>query len=197
MIGDILPNVMLECGIDRTAPQINGTDYEMSQIRALMNAAGRDIHTRTEWGGAMKDTALSAGMSTSLPSDFQEMAESGAIKLAGSAYRPARPVVDPTMWQMLAGRPSAQPYYHIYGGSVHVAAMPAPTGGTIRYVSKNWLVGNKAAITVNTDVPVFPEHLLERGTIWRFRRQKGLPYEDVRTEFEADLAAAIMADRGA
>ena len=32
--------------------------------------------------------------------------------------------------------------------------------------------------------------------IYRFKRSKGLPYEDLMAEFEADLATAANADKG-
>lgn len=193
MIGDILTDLLHEFGIERSAPQIGATDYEMSQIRSLLNAAGRDIATRAEWSGAMRTVPLSAGTSTPLPADFQEMAEAGAVAIDGYTF-PARVVVDPTMWQLLIRYPSAQHYCHLSGGSIHVT--PEIDGGTLRYVSRYWLAGNKSAVTVNADDPIFPDDLLMRGTVWRWRRQKGLPFEDQLAEFEADLSAAIRADRG-
>lgn len=52
-------------------------------------------------------------------------------------------------------------------------------------------------MTADDDTTLFPERLLVKGVIWRWKRQKGLPYEDNLAEFEADLVQEINADRGA
>lgn len=192
MIGDILPDVLAECGLNVSSPLISASDFQMAQIRTLMNAAGRDINTRVEWSGALKDETLGAGSEFALPSDFQELAEQGGLVTDAGEY--GRIVVDPGVWLLLTTRPSDVTYFHLAKGVLNVS--PEITGGTLRYVSRNWL-GTKRAITSNEDEAVFPEDLLARGTIWRWRRQKGLPYEDLLAEFEADLEAAAKADRGA
>ena len=195
MISDILPEVLAECGIDVQSPNINDASFQMRQIAALMNAAGRDIGRRAEWSKAVVPFTFSAGSYFDLPSDFQQMADQGAVVAGSNDYFPARPVTSPELWQMLEKFPSAQQYYQLREGKIYFS--PALTGTvTIRYVSRNWLVG-RDKINSNADVPVFPEHLLARATIWRWRRQKGLPYDDVMGEFEAAMQAAIKADKGA
>ena len=196
MIDTILPWVMSECGLDVAAPDITSNDYQMRQIAALMNAAGKDINTRVEWSKAMSTFSVLAGeTSEALPDDFQELAGSGAVTHV-STYGMFRPVTDETMWQFLSQNEPSTPYYHLSGGSIHFTPAVLTGGATVAYISKNWL-GDKAVISDNTDEPIFPDALLARGTIWRWRRQKGLPYEDLMAEFEADLEAAIQADRGA
>lgn len=196
-ISNILPQILIECGIDILSPQINASDYQMRQISEIMNAAGRDIATRVEWAGTSKTLSVDAGATeVELPADFQEMAEGGAVVLSGADYAPVRPVLSPSMWQMLSASASSQPYYHIDGGFVRFSPAIPAGGASIRYVSSNWVADNKSTITTNLDTPVFPETLLARGTIYRWKRQKGLPYDDLMAEFEADLDAAIKADRG-
>lgn len=193
-IGIILPGILAECGIDRTAPVITEDSFEMRQVLALMNAAGTDISTRAEWQRQAADVSGASVSSISLPSDFQEMAEDGAVILGDGT--PARRVVSPAMWQMLGSNPASDvTFWHIKGGAILFSPAVGSGGVTVRYQTKNWLVG-KSAITSNADEAVWPETLLTRATIWRWKRQKGLPYDDVLAEFEADLATAIKADRG-
>lgn len=197
-VGDILPWIMSECGIDNASPDISTNTYQMRQIKSLMNAAGDDINTRVEWEKASKTLSVTGGVSSaSLPSDFQEMAAAGAVMLGKSTYQPVRPVLDPTTWQFLSVTTSAQSYYHIKDGSIYFAPALDGDGASVRYVSKNWIVGDKSAVTDNADQPIFPDALLARAVIWRWKRQKGLAFDDQMAEFEADLDAAIKADRGA
>ena len=39
----------------------------------------------------------------------------------------------------------------------------------------------------NEDTPLVPSELFELGLIYRWKRQKGLPYSDFENEYEASL----------
>lgn len=195
MIGDILPEILAECNIDRVSPAINDGTFEMRQITAFMNAAGREINTRVEWARGAASFTVENVTAFTLPADWQEIAETGAVTVGTYDYRPARLVTSPEVWQLLQRLPSRQNYYRLEGSSIVFSPPIGPTGATVRYQSKNWLVG-KDAVTLNSDVAIFPERLLARATIYRWKRAKGLPYEDLMAEFEADLATAAKADRG-
>lgn len=196
-IATILPNILVECGLDSVSATINSSDFQMRQMLSIMNAAGDDINTRVEWSKAAATLTVTGGAtSVALPADFQEMAEGGAVQITGATFTPVRPVVSPAMWEMLSASASAQPYYHIKGGFIHFSPAIPAGGATVRYVSNGWVVGGANAITDNDDTVIFPENLLARATIYRWKRQKGLPFDDLMAEFEADLDTAIKADRG-
>ena len=195
MIGDILPEILAECNIDRASPAINDGTFEMRQITAFMNAAGREINTRVEWARGAASFTVENVTAVTLPADWQEIAATGAVTVGTYDYRPARLVTSPEVWQLLQRLPSRQNYFRLEGPSIVFSPPIGPTGATVRYQSKNWLVG-KDAVTLNSDVAIFPERLLARATIYRWKRAKGLPYEDLMAEFEADLATAAKADRG-
>ncbi len=194
-IGDILPEILAECNIDRVIPAINDGTFEMRQITAFMNAAGREINARVEWARGAASFTVENVTSALLPADFQELSESGPVVVGPYEYRPARIVTSPELWQLLQRQPSRQNYFRLDGASIVFAPPIGAEGATVRYQSKNWLVG-KDGVTLNSDVTIFPERLLARSTIYRWKRSKGLPYEDVMNEFEADLATAAKADRG-
>lgn len=193
----ILNSVLLEIGLDYTNPQLSSSDFTLRQIRQFMNAAGKDIAGRAEWSRLYKSETVPGGVdSHPLPSDFKEMAEAGAVRLNKAGFSPVLPVAAPEMWVLLKQRPSSQPYYHLTDGTVAFSPVLDADGAVFRYVSRNWVEG-KAEIAQNGDNLLIPERLVEKGTIWRWRRQKGLPFDDLLAEFEADLIAEIKADRGA
>ncbi|MEG9884920.1 MAG: hypothetical protein V6Z86_10035 [Hyphomicrobiales bacterium] len=192
----VLNNVLLQIGLDPPSPQLSGDDYDIRQIGALMNAAGEDIAGRAEWSGLYRDWSVPGGLTqVDLPRDFQKMASRGAARLNGKGFRPIRLVVAPEQWTFLTARPSAQPYCHLAQGKLRFSPPLPVEGATIRYVSTQWVEG-KAGITQNGDRLKIPERLVEKATVWRWRRQKGLAYDDMLAEFEADLVADIKADRG-
>lgn len=191
----IMQAVFLECGIDATA-EVGGADFQARQVLEFMNAAGEDAARRGEWSRLIKTVQIGANeLSFDLPTDFQEMVETGAVRLTATPYAPVRTIVSPEQWDFLQVTPTAQAYCHIRDGKLLLTNNPA--GATLTYLSKNWAGDAKSAITTNNDEPLIPERLIERGAIWRFKRQKGLPYDDILAEYEADLEADYMADRGA
>lgn len=194
-IGTILPEILAECGIDRAAPDVGDSSFEMRQILALMNAAGRDINSRAEWSRAQASFTVSNATFGQLPSAFQEMADAGAVIWGSNGYLPVRPCTSPELWQLFEKFPPEQPYYLLRDGNIYFSSAIGAEGAVVRYVTKNW-VSDSDTITSNADVTIFPESLLARSTIWRWKRQKGLPYDDILAEFEADFDVAIKADRG-
>lgn len=192
----ILQNVLVEIGLDLPDAQLSSESFEMRQLRTFMNAAGQDISRRAEWSRLSVDWTVAGGLgAVDLPDDFFEMAEQGAVRVNTSGFHPIRSVVAPEQWEFLSARGSTQPYYHLKGGQLLFApALPAD-GARVRYVSQNWVQG-RSTVEQNGDTILIPERLVEKGTIWRWKRQKGLPFDDCLAEFEADLIAEIKADRG-
>jgi hypothetical protein len=195
-VANILPEVLAECGVDLTSPSIADNNFQMRQILSLMNTAGKDINRRAEWTKAAASFTVANASSQTLPADFQEMSDAGAVIWGLSGHVPVRPCLSPELWQLFEKFPPTQPYYMLRDGKIYFTETIGSEGAEVRYVSTNWIPG-KAAITTDTDQPIFPDSLLARATIWRWKRQKGLPYDDILAEYEADLDAAVKADRGA
>ena len=195
-IGDILPYILDEIGIDLENPQISQNTFQMKQIRSFMNDAGRDMWNRTEWQQGFKDLNILGGLSlVSLPNDFLKMPKHGAVELGADQYAPLRNVTSPQMWQLLAKRPSQTPYFFLEGGSLKFSPEIPTDGASAKYITKNWVEGEKSEITTNSDSTLFPNTLLIMSTVWRYLRGKGLPYDDQMAQSEAEFMEAIKADR--
>lgn len=192
----VLQNVLVEIGLDIPSAQISSSDFQIRQIKAFMNAAGKDIARRVEWAELYEDYGIGGGTNAApLPPDFYQMAETGAVTLSDATKTPIRNCTSPEQWSFLESRPSAQPYYHLAQGQIRFSPAIPPMGATMRYVSRNWVVGD-VVVNQNSDVLRIPESLVEKGTVWRWKRQKGLPYDDLLAEFEADIVAEAKANRG-
>jgi hypothetical protein len=195
----ILQSLLYDIGLEKTSPDIASTDFDISQIREFVNQAGEDIAKRAEWSGLYtSDTIAGAVSSHTLPSDFQEMGEKGSIYLnkTEGTFTPLRPIVDPAMWDFAVQHPSSQFYYMIRGGAVAFSDALDADGAKMTYVSKNWVTGDKSAVTANADTFLLPERLIRLGALWRWLREKGQPYDDHMAEFEADLVQEVKANRG-
>ena len=204
---DVLNHVLLAVGLDRPGAQLTAGDFEIDQIKAFMNEAGTDIARRAQWSGLFKEEVFEVTSSGALvasqeafelPEDFYQMAQNGTVWWSdGGESQAMRPVVSPEQWAFLTRRPSAQRHYCLQGGQIQFSpAFGRTDEATMTYISSYWVEG-KPEITQNADVLLIPERLVEKGTVWRWKRQKGMTYDDLLAEFEADLEAELNADRGA
>lgn len=194
---DVLVSVLTEVGLEKQTPQVTSSDVDIVQIVEYMNQAGKDIATRAEWSQLFKtDTTAGSVSSHTLPSDFREMAESGAVYLNKSDWQPVRMVVDPVTWAFINSRNSATRYCHLSGGALLFAPALDSDGAKYTYLSNNWVSDNKSKITTNADTFLIPERLIRGLTVVLWLREKGIAYDDQLAEFEANLLSDVRADRG-
>lgn len=183
--------------IDRLDAVYGGPDPSAAVFLALAQEAGDEIARRVDWQALLSSKVLAAS-GEQLPPDFQRVVPGGGLRTAAGLF--IRPVTNSAQWAVVASCASAQPFYFVSGGVVQVAPVTAAIGAVLDYVAKTWIVGDggtrKAAFSADDDGFVFPERLVVKNIIWRWRRQKGLSYDDQLAEFEADLAQETGADRG-
>ncbi|APG84901.1 hypothetical protein [Sinorhizobium americanum] len=183
--------------LDRFDSVYGTNDPNAQTMVALAEEAGAEIARRADWKRMLTTHAVSASPEL-LPSDYQRLAPGGAVRAADGHF--FRPIANGAQWAVIVGIASAEPYCHLRGREMLFSPAAFAAGATIEYVSKNWVLGDpyeeRDAFRADDDTTLFPERLLKKGLIWRWKRQKGLPYEDNLAEFEADLLQEINADRG-
>lgn len=184
--------------LDRFDSVYGTNDPNAQTMVAIAKEAGAEIARRADWKRMVKTHAVSASPEL-LPADFQRLAPGGAVRAADGRF--FRPVTNGAQWSVITGVASVEPYCHLSGKTMLFSPTASAAGATIDYVSKNWVLGDpyeeRDAFRADDDTTLFPERLLKKGLIWRWKRQKGLPFEDNLAEFEADLLQEINADRGA
>ncbi len=193
----IFDRVALQAGLPILATYAGNTDRTALELVLHCTEAGEEITRRAEWAKLYTEQTLTSGSATySLPVDFHRLVTGNAISLAATPFTPILPVPAADAWQFIKAMPSTQPYFFLKNGNIEIA--PAlSANATLRYVSKNW-IGTKATDEITDDAaePDFSGSLLALGTLWRYKRSKGLEHQDVLAEFEAELAREITADRG-
>lgn len=183
-------------GLDRFASLVGVNDEAAYMMVAIANEAGQEIARRADWQNMLLLTSVASSPST-LPSDFQCVASGGAVRAADGS--PIRPVTDAGQWAVVATIPSTTKFFFIRGGQIQFSPPSAAIGAVIDYFSRNWVMNastRKEAFDADDNTVLFPERLLTKNMIWRWKRQKGLAYDDQLAEFEADLAQEIEADGG-
>ncbi|HEV7321587.1 MAG TPA: hypothetical protein VGO04_23540 [Ensifer sp.] len=184
--------------LDRFESIYGSNDPNAQTMVALAQEAGEEISRRGDWRMMLKQhVALTSPMN--LPGDYQRLTPGGAVRTASGAC--FRPITNSSQWAIVRGTPSTQPYFFLLGSQMLFSPTAAGTGAVVDYLSKNWVLGDpfeeRDTLKADDDRTLFPERLLGKGILWRWKRQKGLPFDDCLAEFEADLAQELNADRGA
>ena len=193
----IFDRVALQAGLPILGTYAGSTNRTALEMVLHCSEAGEEITRRAEWSQLYSEQAISSGASSvALPVDFHRLVMGRAIAFTNTPFTPVLPVPAADAWDFIKAMPSSQPYFFIRGGSIEFS--PALTAdATLRYISKNWIAGKTSdEITDDAYEPDFSGSLLALGTLWRYKRAKGVAHEDVLAEFEAELAREIAADRG-
>ena len=178
---------------------VSNSSETARDIKAAMRVAGEEIARRAEWQELYKTNVIASGSTTyDLPSDFHRLINGNAIALEATPFTPIPYIRAADVWSFANASPSSQPYFSVKNGLIRF--IPTLTADArLRYISKNWILSGDTEvddITSDDDVAFFSAQLLGLGTLMRYKRAKGLAYQDIADEFEARLAIEIAADRG-
>ena len=101
-------------------------------------------------------------------------------------------------WNSLTLSEGTPRYFLLEGTSIQFFPYLASADTcTASYQSKNWTSAGGEAFTSDSQTALFPEDILALGAIVRWRRQKGMPYQDQEAEYEGALEQyASYDDRG-
>lgn len=194
---DVIDSVCDAVEIDRFDTVYGNADPGAQTMLQLGQQAGDEISTRAEWQNMLKVRSITSS-GDELPSDFGRIV-SGGVRTDSGLF--ARPVTNSGMWSTLVQVGSTQPYYFLRRNVILFAPSSAGTSAVIDYVVSTWVVTSagsyRATLSADDDTTAFPERLLTLNIIWRWRRAKGLAYDDQLAEFEAALVQEINFDRGA
>lgn len=159
-------------------------------------AAAEEIARRVDWGALRKTVTITGTGSNDnfgLPNDFSRLIPGNAIMANGA---PVRVGLSSDEWNSLTAVQGV-PRYAYLGAGIAFYPFPALAATvSITYQSKNWASSNGTTWATDSDAALFPEVLIEKGTIWRWRRQMGQDYQDYLAEFEAALSDYAKFDDG-
>jgi hypothetical protein len=177
---------------------ISSVDETAKKFVALANVVGDEIASRADWSAMLGVHNATAG---TLPIDFLRLVPGGAVNITAPVLAPVRgPLSSDQLASISRLGATTALYYGFANGAISYSR--ALAGGEVvelRYVSRNWLLNGATPINrimADSDTTRFPERLLTKGIVWRFKRDTGLPYEDEIAEWEADLALEIRQNRG-
>ena len=212
-VTEILDRVARQCSLTAPSLWLSATTATAKEIRDdFMLEVIEDLQRRIDWPSPMgKQTTITgdgSSVSYALPSDFVRLADDTlAVYETSTVRRYGVPVHSDGEWTHIneIGTAAGSRFFRIegYEGNWTVSFYPTLDTGesvTVSYVSSVWVVDSgdaeKSVFSDSEDYCVYPRRLVETGIVYRFRKRKGLPYDDVKAEYELILSGTINRLRG-
>lgn len=181
----------------------SSTDPNVLQLVAFAQDTGRELVERYSWNGLkMLANITGDGNSTlfNLPSDWMRLCPSDKSPMGAliSLARPTIPLIGPVndewlnQMKALPAYP-AYPVWRIVNGELEI--WPALASGEVVqfwYFSKAWINGYTTGTAQqywsnDNDTSILDEDIIMKGTIWRWKRAKGLDYAEEFREYQLSL----------
>ena len=190
-----------EIGVPSPNTVIGSTDTTVIQLLAAANREGRNLVSGYDWQVLIKEeehTLLAQedhGAMTSIATDFERFSNNTMWNRTTNRkfYGP----LNNTEWQTLKGIVvnGVTNYFRIRGNKLLLN--PTPTAGQklfFEYIGKNWVdttgdgSANATSYAADSNTTVLSEEVITLGVIWRFLKQKGLPYDNQFQEYKLKLS---------
>lgn len=202
----IATQVALDVGLavpSAVASATDATNRTMVELKQIIDLAGEEIARRVDWAALRSTTTVTgtgAAAALSLPSAYSRMIAGNAVTVAGATVRGGLSADEFLSLTATAGTPR---FYLIAGppDARTIQFWPYLANGvqaSISFQSRNWNSNGPAAtFTTDTDTSYLPDPVFVKMAIAKWRRQKGMDYQDYEAEAETVLKQYAMFDDNA
>jgi len=189
---------------------LGSTDPQVLQVLALLEEEGIDLSDRGDWQSLTYEA-----VHTSVAAENQGFIN--AIAVAQDPIRKATfkyikyntiwdrteglpiEVIDQQNWAAEKGFAATSPHYRARIRERKLLVTPTPPAGNtwaFEYVSSNWIINSAGTITyqyfnADTDEILLPEPVVLMGLRWRWKKEKGLGYEEDFQSYEKMVENAL------
>jgi len=194
-------------GLPQVTQVLSSQDSQVLQLAALLNEELEEITDIYAWSD-LKQEAVFTSVATESQGAITTIAPNGFLWIIkDTIYNRTRrlPIFGPMTarnWQFLKALPTTGPFdkYYIRGGQLLVN--PTMTAGHVcafEYASSQAVLAvdgitKKSAFTADDDSCLLPEKVILAGLRWRWKREKGLDYEEDYVRWQAFAANAASRD---
>jgi hypothetical protein len=207
----VLSTIVQHCkmhGLAIPSSIVGSTDSQTTQLLAILSEVLDDMVTESKFNVTTQQALFNVvvdedqgALATLCPYGYQfAMFETFFDR---TLMRPLEGPVTESEWQALKALPTTGTYYKFRIRQDHLLLYPAPTDTSseiaFEYMS-SWCVKSaagdlQAGILADTDVFVFPENIVRKGMMYRWKQIKGLPYQADETRFWDMLNNYIAKDK--
>lgn len=222
-VTEVLDRAARQCSVTAPSSWITATSTTAKELRDdFLPETIDELQKRIDWSAPIGKQVVITGDDSenyALPANYVRLTNNEtAVYETTTTRRAAIPVDSDGGWTHLKeiGTAGGSRYYRLkgYDGNYTIDFYRPPTTSdsiTVSYISNVWLmsyVGSESEeggggepveasifATANDEV-LYPRRILELGIVWRFRKRKGLPYQDILAEYEAWIATTANRMRG-
>lgn len=211
-VAEVMDDVALECAIPTPNSWIAAiTKRTYQEMHSVLRITVDELLKRVDWPDPVTQDFTITGTGVeeyALPDDFRRLTKDDLCVYETTTNRRACiPITSNGAWTHLQQHGSAggERFYRLAGNAADGFTIsfyrPLETGSevVVSYVTKNWLTsaGVQGYEWNSTeDTLLLPEELVRLGCVWRFKRRKGFPYQDILNEYEGLIATLANEARG-
>ena len=160
---------------------------EWQEALQFANETGEELARRVDWGALQASTTLTGDGTNkvhALPAGFSRLSRGVSVKTSSGILRP----LSRAEWGTLTAVQGTPRYFLLEGTEVTLWPYLANAStASASYQTKNWTSAGASSFTADDQTSLMDEALFAKGLIVRWRRQKGMPYQDEEAEYEAAL----------
>jgi hypothetical protein len=204
----ICQGVASEIGFPEPSTIISNSDANAKQLLRLANREGKILSREAPWQAlrtVYTFTLATGDQDYALPSDFGWIIPTTTWNRSTKNY--VLNPVTPSEWEYLqawSGATGLNLNARVHGGQVvfQQTITAAQNGETIayEYISNKWCQSSglvaQAAWAADTDTAKLDEELITQGIVWRFKKSKGLDWEEDFAEYNNQKNKMIARDGG-
>lgn len=185
---DLIQNTCLELGIPAPVSAISSADPQILQLMAIARKLGKDLVREFEWEMLVQKAVINTQPGVwdyPLPLDWNRQVEQ--TEWTANTMRPMMGPVTAQRWAFYQAWNAANTLcmpFRIIGGNIRLLNAPeTPETFSYEYISENWVMPGTGPMQntflADTDSCVFDDALMQAGLALRWRKAKGLAYDDM------------------
>lgn len=193
--------------ITRPSAVVSSSDQQIRQLYAIIQEEGYDLASSYNWQALTEEqtfvTVAAAQQVAAIAADWDRFIPDSFFNrtLMRKVFGP----VTPQTWQAIQAMPQLNSVFLAFrerGGYFLISPTP-PAGQTIayEYVSAYWAKSAsgtpQAQFALDTDLSYLNEQLMTLGVRWRWKKSKGLPFQEDQDTYEQNKEQIQARDGGA
>jgi hypothetical protein len=191
--------------INRPTSVVGSSDAQVQQLLALANREGKELSAREGrdggWPQLRKEYTFSTAIGTAsyaFPSDLQYFMNTTTWDR--SQKWPLDGPISPQVWQVLksgtVGSVGPRSRFRVMENLIYIDPTPTTVNSMVlEYYSDTWCESSGGTAqrlwASDTDKPRLPDDLFILGLIWRFRKAKGLDYQEDFNSYESFVSMKL------
>lgn len=191
--------------INRPTSVVGSSDQNVQQLLALANREGKELAAREGrdggWPQLRKEHTFSTVDGTAaydFPSDLQYFMNTTAWDR--SQKWPMHGPISPQTWQVLksgtVGSVGPRTRFRVMAGQLYLDPTPTTVRSIVlEYYSDTWCESSggtdQRVWASDTDLPLLPDDCFILGLIWRWRKAKGLDYQEDFNAYESFVSMKL------